>query len=105
MTIYLRNKDNETIVDIEITNKSNDKPIDLHSAVDLRLYSQLLLSLREGERAKCINTFEALQELRGWYWERWLEMEAPEDHTVRDVELAIMGILNPICEAYNLKVV
>lgn len=65
MTHYLRNKSNDTIVDLE------DAKDDVHCVVSVREYSRALLNLPEGDRSDFIADFDALQEIRG----EWFEVE------------------------------
>ena len=64
MVHFLRNNKNRTIVECEVYNS------DLHSATDIEVYSNMLLSLDEwDEQKEFINDIAYLDELRGIWWE------------------------------------
>ena len=64
-TLYLRNPNGDTLVDIEVGD------FDIHAVVCIKPYSQLLL-LHQVRCREVIDLFDQLQEIRGWYWERFL---------------------------------
>jgi len=64
MTHFLRNKENETIVDAEVVED------DLHVIVVIGTYSKFLLEETDPHaRGEIIGDFDNLQELRGEYFE------------------------------------
>ena len=73
MTIYLRNKRGETIADIEIWNKvENGKTFcEISSSINIDLYSELLLGVKEEDRRELIRDFEDTSRLREWLWESY----------------------------------
>ena len=75
MTLFLRDKKNRTIVDCDIYIKDSEY-VELSIVVCVDTYSRLLLDLitKNGEEKtinKFIQTFDELQELRGWLWESY----------------------------------
>ena len=73
MTHYLRDKNNNTIVDLECWNKQNEldnsgKYTEVSCSVDIKHYSNFLLNY-EGDKDKLIMEIDSLAELRGWLWE------------------------------------
>lgn len=68
MILYLRNSNNETVVDIELFEKEDF--VELRSVVCIKPYSQLLLEfVNTKDINKLISDFDELSELRGWLWE------------------------------------
>jgi|GEM_PF-4534905 len=64
MVHFLRDNNNRTIAECEI---SND---DLHSSVDIEVYSEILLNIRdEAVRPNFISDIQSLNEIRGGWWE------------------------------------
>ena len=72
MIHYIRNVNNETIVDI------NASASDLHAIVVVEGFSRHMLSLPDGNKGEFINDMGALQEIRGEYWEKQRHTETPE---------------------------
>ena len=71
MVLYIRNKKNDTIVDIECYVKTEDdhKFVELGSTVCIEPYSKFLLESPKEKHAEIMRVFDFLQELRGWLWE------------------------------------
>ncbi len=71
MTLFLRDKNNITLVDIDLYIKTEDdhKYVEISSTIDITTYSRFLLNTPEKFRAKVIMYFASLSELRGWMWE------------------------------------
>jgi hypothetical protein len=63
MTHFLRNKHNETIVDIEATKD------DIHCVVDLMTYTYHIPTIGKTKRHEFIQDMSAMQEIRGLYFE------------------------------------
>lgn len=107
MVLYLRDKDRKTYVDVEIYVKKREDGsgdyVELHSAVILNNYSQLLLSNLERSQ-EIISDFSELDELRGWLWENFLMSNntGKEYHRVID---AVAEIMTKIGEKYSLFVI
>lgn len=100
MTIYLRDKENRTVVDIELNFTANKQ--DLHSCVVIENYSMLLLDNldRSGE---VINDFSELSELRGWFWEVYMEMS--DSPNFKDAKEQVEAKLSIVAKKYNLHIV
>jgi len=105
MIIYLRTKDNDTIVDIEVF--GGDKP-DLSSIVVIGNYSRFLLEYifthSGSDITEFINLFDDLQEMRGWLFEKYLAIEN-KNADQKEVEEKVIEILKPISEKYYLRIV
>lgn len=74
--LFLRNQDNESIVDCSIYRDKNEIHgnwyVELNCTVDIKSYSKLLLGLNEEKQTEAIADFDEIQELRGWLWEKFL---------------------------------
>ena len=97
MTIYLRNSKNQTVVDIEANIR------DLHSVVNIETYSEILLEHAHDSSRNVIKDFDMISQLRGWFWEVYMEQT---DHpTIKDLVSTLKEILIPIAEKYKLNYV
>jgi len=67
MTLFLRNKENRSIVDIDIYVKREEdkKYIELHSSVIIDTYSDFLMN-NLANANEIIDTFTHISDLRGW---------------------------------------
>jgi len=73
MTIFLRDKNNKTIIETEVYSKKyediDDSHIEILSTVDIQNYSLFLLDQKLSDQFQFISLIETLSELRGWLWE------------------------------------
>lgn len=106
MTLFLRTKDNKTLVDIEIYVKEEDerKFVELHSAVIIDNYSRFLLSHPE-ITDEVISVFSDLSELRGWLWETYFMIDDNDPKELNNVIKEVRALLNDIASKYDLRVV
>ena len=100
MTLFLRNKKNETIVDIDCY-KSHGC-IEVSSVVCIEPYSKFLLDSPESEREGIIRKFDLLQELRGWLWENYFGGRQNTDVEYPMVLGEIKYTLKDIAKKYDL---
>lgn len=98
MTLFLRNKKNETIVDIEINNGKNG--MDVRVVTIITTYSKLLIENID-RKDEIIEDFGNIDELRGWFWEVY--MNNVSNPTLHDVTIQIKNKLLPIAEKYKLN--
>jgi hypothetical protein len=97
MTLFLRNSKNQTVVDIEINFTKNGQ--DLHSVVVIETYSKLLLeNLNRSEEV--IKDFTEISQLRGWFWEVYMEMTA--EPSQKDCVEKVKAILIALADKYKL---
>lgn len=99
MTIYLRTKDNETVADIELW--ESDDCIDIRCAIIIPQYSKLLLSVKD--KKTCIDDFDRLSELRGWYWEVYTNQ-----HDIVEIDgliEAVLQLLEYFRDTYSLQII
>ncbi|MCK5601978.1 hypothetical protein KAR91_08920 [Candidatus Pacearchaeota archaeon] len=67
MILFLRDKKNNTVVDIELY--KTEGHIELSVFIDIAQYSKLLLTTPKEKQLTIITIFNFLSELRGWLWE------------------------------------
>lgn len=100
MTLFLRNDKNQSIVDIEINFTKDNQ--DLRSVVVIEYYSKLLLeNLNRSEEV--IKDFSEIDELRGWFWEVYMEMTTIPSQ--RDCVEKVSNKLVMLADKYNLNYV
>lgn len=97
MTLFLRTKENETVVDIELNNGENG--LDVRVATDIKIYSEILLANLD-KQEQVIEDFSEIDNLRGWFFEVYMEQTEKPD--LPDVQTEIKKIILPIAEKYNL---
>ena len=105
MILFLRDENNDTIVDIEcfIDSDADDdtKFIELHSSVDIHNYSKYLLNNLDNS-SEIIRIFDYISELRGWLWERFF-MGATNDPEKYDEVIEILRkFLKETAEKFKL---
>lgn len=104
MTIYIRDKNNNTICDIEIwTEKDNfnNDYVDISSVVDIESYSELLLNNTEKTEI-LVNDFIFIQELRGWLFEFFSVKDKLGAKHKPTVVYHVKEILKEICAVHGL---
>ncbi len=97
MTLFLRNDENQSVVDIEINFKISSQ--DLHSSVSIEHYSKVLLdNLNRSDEV--IRDFTEIDELRSWFWEDYMEFadKPSQKECVEHVEKKLILLANK----YNL---
>lgn len=104
MILFLRNKKNESIVDIEIyvkkTESGGSDYVELHSVVAIEYYSEFLLQNID-RKDEIISDFSELDELRGWLWESFLS----NDNTGKEYNKVVDAVsdrLKEIGKKYDL---
>jgi hypothetical protein len=109
MTLFLRNKENESVVDIELFIEKCGY-VELKSVICLKQYSKLLLELVISEKSEkeihdFINEFEDLSELRGWLWEDYFATKRNNYEEFENVCTALREKLKTVAKKYNLVLV
>ena len=100
MIIYLRDKKNRNVVDLDVYKK--DGYIELGVVVDIKAYSMMLLSLPEEQKANAIDVFETVQELRGWLWEKQFGGRQNTDKEYDSVVEKLRSMLKEVSEQFDL---
>ncbi len=101
MTIYLKDENNNTLVDISVWEKHNS--VDLRSDVIIKNYSKFLLE-NPYRRHEVIKVFHDLSEMRGWLHEVYLPLENKKA-TVEEVIERVKLILQGVCNNFKLNIV
>lgn len=102
MTIYLRNDNNNSLLDLEVW-RTKEGNLDVRGGVPIREYSKLLLANQENAQL-VIDGFHDLDNIRGWYWEKYNETNP--NHSMHDLLQEIRSVfLEPLCKQFNLSVV
>lgn len=107
MILFLRDKNNNTLLDIDVwIEKEKDyKYIELSSLVDIYYYSNMLLEINDDIKKEFINDFYALSELRGWLWEVFFMGGKNDISKYDDVISSLEKILIDISNKYNLTLI
>ena len=98
MTLFLRNQDNDTILDVEIYKTKGH--VELHSSIIIDKYSKFLL-INQDKAMGIIRDFTMLSELRGCLWERYLGTNNTEDRYEEALE-RVQNIMKDISNKYKL---
>lgn len=101
MTIYLKDENNNTLLDISIWGGVTS--LDLRSNVIIKNYSKFLLE-NHYRRHEIIKVFDNLSEMRGWLHEVYLSIEnknATKEDVIRRVKLILKGV----CNNFKLNIV
>lgn len=99
MTLYLRNKEKQSLVNIEL-NRSSQGIVDLSSVVVIEPYSELLINNLD-RKEEIIADFAMIGDLRGWLWEYYdVKYDKDDLGGVLD-ELRV--ILRDVAEKYSLS--
>lgn len=109
MTIYLRDKHNKTVVDVEVWEKrewlSKERVaeyVDVSCSVALGPYSSILLD--HGDKFRVIEAFSDISELRGWFHEVY-KPTAGDDPSLSDACKAVQYKLESLCKEFGLRLV
>lgn len=103
MTLFLRNKNNRSIVDLELyVKKENGKQfVELHSGVIIDKYSEFLLENLD-KKEEIIEDFTEISELRGWLWESFFMDDENDGSKYQEVLSLVRARLKETAKKYNL---
>jgi hypothetical protein len=106
MILFLRNRNNNTIVDLECYVKrgevDNDyRFVELSVSVDILYYSAFLLENLD-RKEEVIVTFSHIQELRGWLWETYFNGQKSDPSKYDDVIAVLRVMLKDVAQKYDL---
>jgi len=106
MTFYLRDKDNKTILDLEVWIKTEDERsfVELSSCVNIKNYSMMLIN-GICKQQEVISDFDELSELRGWLWETYFAGRQNTQEEYESVVKELKAILQKVADKYDLLVV
>ena len=114
MTLFLRTKTGQTIVDIELWVESKEieyeydaftSYVDVTPTINIENYSELLIGTNYVNRVELINDFTQLSELRGWLWEKYFSYNRNTEDEYENVKEEIKNQLQKIADKYNLQVI
>jgi len=108
MTLFLRTKNNHTILDLDVWVKTEDDHsfVEISSSVDIKNYSILLIAEKEKfKQIQMINDFDELSELRGWLWEVYFSSKVNKPEYYDDVVGKVKKMLVIIANRYELYLV
>ncbi len=100
MIMYLRNKNNDTLLDVDCYIK--DDYVELGSVVCIEPYSKFLLDSPEEKRTDIISDFDFLQELRGWLWESYFMGRKNTSNEYNGVIKELRSTIKRIADKYDL---
>lgn len=106
MVLYIRDKNNKTLVDIEVwvATENENKYVELSSTIDIENYSNFLIN-NLNKHVKIIHDFSNLSELRGWLWERYFIVGKNDGSQIDDVIDKLKVILKKVCKDYKLNLI
>lgn len=107
MILFLRDKKNNTIVDLDCyidTGENNYRFIELGVTVDIMHYSFFLLRNLD-RKAEVITTFSDIQELRGWLWERYFMGGSNDPDKYDDVMRYLKTLFKAVAQEFDLRYV
>lgn len=107
MILFLRDNNNNTILDLEVYVKKEDDRsfVEVSSVIDIKNYSILLLDTLEKDRVELVNTFDELSELRGWLWENYFMVKENKPEEYDNVVKELKSILTTVANKYNLNLI
>jgi len=103
MILYLRNKNNRTIVDVEIYVKRDEKHefVELRSVVVIDTYSKFLLENLD-KSDEVIDVFSRISELRGFMWEDYFMDRDNTPDELKNVVKMVGDFLKDVAKKYDL---
>lgn len=107
MILFLRDQNNNTIVDLECYVDTGDKDyefIELHVTVDIMYYSAFLLQ-NLWRKEEVVVMFSDIQELRGWLWEVYFGGQRSDPDKYDDVLAELRKKLRAVAKHFDLDYV
>lgn len=103
MILFLRNKHNQSIVDIELY-INDDGAVELYPSVIIEKYSKFLLE-NLNIANEIISDFSAIDDLRGWLWESYFGLRQNTKDEYDNVLEIVRTALREVANKYNLSYV
>ena len=103
MTLYLRDKNNNTILDVEYWQK--DGHLEISAGVVISHYSLMLLQLPKEKQLQFVLEMDNLDELRSWLWENYFIGRQNTDEDYSKVLAELREILKGAAERWDLRYV
>jgi hypothetical protein len=111
MILFLRNKNNRTILDLDcyVKTEYNGEPtpmkfVEVSVSVAIDTYSHFLLDNLQ-RKDEIIEDFDNISELRGWLWERYFMGGDNDPEKYDDVIKELRTMIKGYAEKYNLHYV
>lgn len=106
MTIYLRTRENKTLLEIEVWVKTEDNYsfVELSVVVNIKNYSRFLLNNLDKQDA-IVDDFQDMSELRGWLWEIYFMSKDNVPSELDGVVKQLQQYLGSIAQHYNLVLI
>jgi len=107
MILFIRNENNDTIIDIEIykAKEDNYEYVEVSSVVDILHYTDFLLDkIEKGlDKDEIASSFYFFQEIRGWFYEVYLKngKNIYSDELLDDVIKEIKNLMLSLCDEYS----
>lgn len=103
MTHYLRNQNNQSILDLELYVKKEEgrQFVELSSSVIIKPYSKLLLD-NPTRQDEIIEAFSELSEMRGWLWESYFMGGNNDPEKYKDVRKVVSEWLQKVAKEFDL---
>lgn len=110
MTLYLRTKEGNTVVDIELYKAVEEeyKFVEISAVIDIREYSKFLLSNFESKEVpieEIITDFDQISEIRGWMYEIYFQVKENTHEEYENVLKLVKDQLNYLAKKYKLYLV
>lgn len=107
MTLFIRTKDNRTLVDIEVPSNK----FDIRSAINIEEYSKVLIHYVKNEPCKVdifIKAIDEFSEIRGWLWEMYihtLPKSRPTEEYCIMIRDEVKKRMKEVCTTFDLSFV
>lgn len=104
MTLFIRSKNNRTIVDIDVwvKNEEGREFVEISVSINIEEYSKFLLGHTSHFHKEIIRDFSNISELRGWLWEKYFMGGANNPEKLDDVLNKVRKYLKKITTKYDL---
>ena len=100
-TYYIRDKHNDTLVEIEVSQK-NGIVLDVSSSVDLRMYTRILLTqpgLTQSAHVQYIDQMCGWDDFRGFWWESFVMPKGKDfNPTTEDLDQLIRLMVTELAD-------
>ena len=106
MSLSLRNKNKEDVVLVELYEKEEYgvEWVELHSDIDIPLYSKILLKNSE-KSEEVIRDFDFLSKLPQWLWDKYKDDQAKAINEFVHIDHAVRNFLSIVGNKYNLDLI
>jgi hypothetical protein len=105
MIHYIKDNKNNTLIDLECWNKTeNNKTFtEISVGVDIKNYSLFLINMDKNKRNVFIHTIDALSGLRSWLWENFYRKAVNNGEDIDEIQKEIADAFECLANDFNLK--